>query len=126
MTKQQRYHGDNWTLDNAFGMAALGDQLAQLTQEAPPPFAIRVTGKWGTGKTSVLKRAFATLGGKPISLTVPLGPDRDEMGQTSWANHAHNASDKRRKELGWQDRPDLVACAEPLCLVLPLAAPGRR
>ncbi len=111
MANNQRYHGDNWTLDNAFGMAALGDHLARLALEAPPPFAIRVTGKWGTGKTSVLKRAFATLGGNPISQTVPLGPDRKEAGNNDWTNHAHNASVTRREELGWQDKPELVQLA---------------
>jgi len=52
--------------------------VAQLALEVPAPFTIGVIGKWGAGKTSILRRAFATLGGMLLSKTVLLGENRFE------------------------------------------------
>jgi hypothetical protein len=42
------------------GMGRAGDALARMALEVAPSFTIGVIGKWGFGKTSVLRRAFAT------------------------------------------------------------------
>ncbi|ESQ08138.1 MAG TPA: hypothetical protein DDY14_03815 [Chromatiaceae bacterium] len=60
------YRNDVWSLDDDFGLGAAGDQVARMALEVDPPFTVGVTGKWGCGKTSVMRRAFATLGGEPI------------------------------------------------------------
>ncbi len=60
------YRNDVWTLDDAFGLGRAGDQVARMALEVEPPFTLGVTGKWGSGKTSVMRRAFVTLGGQPI------------------------------------------------------------
>lgn len=65
-TTARLYRNDVWSLDDDFGLGAAGDQVARMALEVDPPFTVGVTGKWGCGKTSVMRRAFATLGGKPI------------------------------------------------------------
>lgn len=60
------YHNDFWTLEDGLGISKTGDLLARMALEVEPPFSIKVTGKWGSGKTSVLRRSFITLGGEPI------------------------------------------------------------
>jgi len=70
------YGNDAWTLEDTFGIANTGDQVARMALTAPTPFSIAVNGKWGAGKTSILRRAFATLGGKPLEQAVPLQQQR--------------------------------------------------
>ncbi len=60
-------------------MGRAGDIVARAALEAEPPFTIGVTGKWGCGKTSVMRRAFATLGGRSISQNLRLGADKLEL-----------------------------------------------
>ena len=60
---------DFWTLNLAqLGCKAAGDQLTELILTCHPPYAICVQGKWGSGKTSMLRYAMAKLGGEPIGL----------------------------------------------------------
>ena len=61
-----RYRNDTWSLEDGLGLGRAGDQVARMALEVDPPFTIGVTGKWGSGKTSVMRRAFVTLGGQPI------------------------------------------------------------
>lgn len=58
-----RYVNDAPTLADGFGTTIAGDQVARMALEAATPFTLGVTGKWGAGKTSVLRRAFFTLKG---------------------------------------------------------------
>ncbi|MDJ0836356.1 MAG: P-loop NTPase fold protein [Acidobacteriota bacterium] len=103
---KQRYHHDHWTLHDHFGIGRVGDQLARLLLEVPPPFAVRVTGKWGSGKTSVLKRAFATLGGSPVSQTMPLGPEKGE--DETWRKYIADGQYKQLcEEWGIKYDPEL-------------------
>lgn len=58
---------DHWTLDlDDLGMASSGDALAKLIVRCRPPFAICVQGKWGSGKTSLMRYAMARVGGAPL------------------------------------------------------------
>lgn len=62
---------DHWTLDiEKLGMSATGNKLARLIVGCRPPFAICVQGKWGAGKTSLMRYAMAQLGGKPLGMTL--------------------------------------------------------
>lgn len=62
---------DHWTLElQELGMAQAGDELAELILRCRPPFAICVQGKWGAGKTSLMRYAMARLGGKPLGTTL--------------------------------------------------------
>lgn len=96
-----KYFNDNWTIDDDFGIAKVGDRLAEIALQANPPFSIKVTGKWGTGKTSILNRAFATLKGNPISQAVPLGNDMPETDLTSWNQWGYDRNIERG--LNWDD-----------------------
>jgi len=62
---------DHWTLDiDRLGMGATGDRLARLILQCRPPYAICVQGKWGSGKTSLMRYAMASLGGEPLAMTL--------------------------------------------------------
>ena len=62
---------DHWTLDlQKLGMVDAGDKLAKLVLRCRPPYAICVQGKWGAGKTSLMRYAMARLGGKPLGTTL--------------------------------------------------------
>lgn len=107
-----KYFNDHWTLDDGFGMGKAGDVLARMALEVDPPFSIRVTGKWGSGKTSVLRRAFATLGGHAIQQAVPLGENTSETDPEKWtAFHfkerlkevSQKAQEYNLKSLNWTD-----------------------
>ncbi len=104
---QEKYHNDVWTLDDDLGIARGGDQVAQMALQVPTPFSIGVIGKWGSGKTSILRRAFATLGGHPISQAVPLGNVQQEYAEKDWQKWRH---DQRVEPLGgdWGDLHDIA------------------
>jgi len=77
------YRNDLWTLGDGFGLERAGDQVARMALEVDPPFTIGVTGKWGSGKTSVMLRAFVTLGGRSIQQKRALAePGEEENSKT--------------------------------------------
>lgn len=84
----KRFVNDAVSLGDEFGTLKLGDRVALMALEADPPFTIGVTGKWGSGKTSVLRRAFITLGGKPLEQAAPLREaiqeDSKDWGKWHW------------------------------------------
>jgi len=58
---------DHWTLQlEDLGMRGAGEELARLILSCQPPYAICVQGKWGSGKTSLMRYAMARLGGEPL------------------------------------------------------------
>ncbi len=58
---------DHWTLKlEDLGMRGAGEELARLILSCQPPYAICVQGKWGSGKTSLMRYAMARLGGEPL------------------------------------------------------------
>ncbi|MDY7092993.1 MAG: P-loop NTPase fold protein [Acidobacteriota bacterium] len=62
---------DHWTLDlKALGMQPAGDELARRVLTCRPPYALCVQGKWGSGKTSLMRYAMAKLGGEPLAVTL--------------------------------------------------------
>ena len=64
-------NNDHWTLDlKDLGMEGAGKELARLILNCHPPYAICVQGKWGSGKTSLMRYAMARLGGEPLGTTV--------------------------------------------------------
>ncbi len=65
-TQNTQWQNDQWTLDDTLGLGRVGDQVARMILEVKPPFTLGVTGKWGSGKTSILKRSYTTLGGEPL------------------------------------------------------------
>lgn len=108
------YPNDRWVVEDSFGSLALGDQVARMALEVDTPFTIGVIGKWGSGKTSVLRRAFATLGGKPISQAVPLGEEKHEIPAHEWGRWRHDHGE-RQPALAWPAH--LVQAAEhSLCV----------
>lgn len=68
----QPYPNDDPTLEDDFGIALIGDQVARMALQVTTPFTLAVTGKWGSGKTSILRRAFVTLKGKSGAQDAPL------------------------------------------------------
>lgn len=93
------YFNDQWTLDDQLGIAGTGDLLARLVLQTTPPFSVRVNGKWGSGKTSVLRRAFATLGGKPMRQSMALGIGEEDTLREKWGEYHYV---QREGELKWQ------------------------
>jgi KAP family P-loop domain len=62
---------DHWTLDlERLGMKGTGDELVRLVLQCQPPYAVGVHGKWGSGKTSLMRYAMAALGGHPLALSL--------------------------------------------------------
>lgn len=95
------YRNDTWTLDDGLGLGRAGDQVARLVLEVDPPFTVGVTGKWGSGKTSVMRRAFVTLGGQPIEQRLMLSKDTPkEVGSEGWQTWVHD-SQLRPRPLSW-------------------------
>jgi hypothetical protein len=82
--RNPHYRNDLWSLDDDFGLGAAGDQVARMALQVDPPFTIGVNGKWGCGKTSVMRRAFATLGGRPIQQALPFGEPSAEVHVGDW------------------------------------------
>lgn len=96
------YRNDHWTLKDELALGGAGDQLARMVLEVEPPFTVGVTGKWGAGKTSVMRRAFATLGGMPLQQALPMGePMREEIDDVWEDLRCVKAS--RREMLEWSD-----------------------
>ena len=125
------YQNDQWNISDDLGMGQAGDGLAKMALEVSAPFSIAVTGKWGSGKTSVMRRAFATLGGHPISQTMPLHQDeKSETDTKAWYQlsmldklelkkldieakveaETYDARRQRKKSLNWSE--DLQATVE--------------
>ncbi|WP_200382203.1 KAP family P-loop NTPase fold protein [Thiococcus pfennigii] len=109
------YRNDVWTLDDGFGLGRAGDQVARMALEVEPPFTIGVTGKWGSGKTSVMRRAFVTLGGRPIQQALMFSDvpsqEEDEQAWEAWLC----TNEQRRTTLDW---PPLTgrAVEQTLCV----------
>lgn len=69
-------NNDHWTLAlGDLGMLGAGEELARLVLNCEPPYAICVQGKWGSGKTSLMRYAMARLGGMPLGTTVKASRD---------------------------------------------------
>jgi hypothetical protein len=103
-----RYVNDAATLEDSFGIAASGDLVAQLALQADTPFTIGVTGKWGSGKTSILRRAFATLKGNPVQLDVPLREDAKKDDKDQDQRLAYDEAD-RSTRLAWDTKDQNLA-----------------
>nr|VFK15954.1 MAG: Predicted P-loop ATPase, KAP-like [Candidatus Kentron sp. LFY] len=97
-----RYRNDLWTLDDGFSLGRVGDQVARMALEVEPPFTLGVTGKWGAGKTSVMRRAFATLGGQPIRQERALAEPGEEGQGEQWAGLSWT-NEERQKALAWPE-----------------------
>lgn len=94
------YFNDAATLDDGFGTTLAGDQVARMCLEVATPFTIGVIGKWGSGKTSVMRRAHATLKGRPVQLKVPFGEVKQDDGGEDWKRWRFDSAPRRAK-LGW-------------------------
>lgn len=109
MSEPSLYVNDAATLEDGFGTTLAGDQVARMALEADTPFTLGVTGKWGSGKTSVLRRAFVTLGGQPVRQSIPLSKKPLSEGElATWEQWAWNQV-KRKAELDWTPRLQGVA-----------------
>lgn len=105
----QRYNNDFWTLEDDLGIARTGDHLAQLALDVPTPFTIGVIGKWGAGKTSILRRAFVTLGGQLLSQIMSLGENKNEgTAQADWNKWTYD-NEKRPISLDWNEELTTLA-----------------
>ncbi len=72
----QAFQNDEWTLDvETLGFDVPAEQLARMVLHAHPPFAASVEGRWGSGKTSIMRYAMAKLGGVPQEIRLPLSPE---------------------------------------------------
>lgn len=80
---------DHWTVDiKLLGYDKLAKEIRSMILEATPPFAIGIYGRWGSGKTSLMRYVMATLGGAEIK-ALPLYQD----------DCFSEISEERRKEI---------------------------
>jgi len=62
--KLRTIHNDQWTLDiDQLGMKPYAIELARTVLLCQPPFAVCVSARWGSGKTSLMRYAMAYVGG---------------------------------------------------------------
>ncbi len=100
---------DHWTLElGALGMRDSGEELARAALRCRPPFAVGVFGKWGSGKTSLMRYAMARLGGAPLAVTLRSAPERPltELPvavQLSWSSLKAGADDFVLETFGERD-----------------------
>ncbi len=95
---------DHWTLDiKLLGAEPVGQGLVRQILTCDPPFAICVQGKWGSGKTSLMRYAMASLGGQPIKVALGAsGTVEDELPpwlSKGWLELSKNAQDNNRRIL---------------------------
>ncbi len=92
------YQNDQWTIDDTLGLGHAGDQVAKMIVQVTPPFTLGVTGKWGSGKTSVMRRAYATLGGLPLEQELAFAnAARESLPHEQWRFD----KPERKRELSW-------------------------
>ena len=104
------YLNDHWTLADGLGFGATAEQLARVALLAQPPFTVALTGKWGAGKTSVLRQAFATLGGEPIAQALPIGESLSEENEQFNTTHAKLNESAFAGENGLRELADQCLC----------------
>lgn len=103
---------DHWTLDlERLGMKGAGEELARLILTCEPPYAICVQGKWGSGKTSLMRYAMARLGGEPLGTTIKTSSkaiqELPDSLQGTWGRIAQESSSYLRESLKRQaSNPD--------------------
>lgn len=62
-----KFSNDEFTLEiDALGYKNLADRVREMIMEADTPFSIGISGRWGSGKTSLMKYIMASLGGEPL------------------------------------------------------------
>jgi len=67
-----RYLNDDWTLDlETLGFEPLAMEVAKKALYCQPPFSQCIAGRWGSGKTSVMRYAMTVLGGDLPSAQLP-------------------------------------------------------
>ncbi len=122
---------DRWTIEiGQLGMLAAGDELARRALTCRPPYAICVQGKWGSGKTSLMRYAMAKLGGEPLAATLaterkPLEELPEDV-RASWRKLVGDSNDFIGPELDALLRPDPLRHGRALDrahLVQPMATP---
>ena len=95
---------DFWTLKlDDLGMKGTGDALARQILTCRPPYAICVQGKWGSGKTSLMRYAMARLGGQPLTTVLETSNKKtSELPsglEDEWKAHSEHSEGFVRKEL---------------------------
>lgn len=67
------YLDDHWTTEiHQLGYEGFAASVRQLILEVPTPFALSISGRWGAGKTSMLRTLMRSLGGKPLAVRADL------------------------------------------------------
>ncbi len=110
-----KYRNDRWTLDDELGFGVAGDTVASMVLETEPPFTLGVAGKWGSGKTSVLRRAFVTLGGQAIRQDLAYGESKPETDDKETWDSYHFNQQGRVPALNW-DQGMSDAATRSLCI----------
>ena len=62
-----KFLNDEYTLDiEVLADKNQIDKIRELVLWAPTPFSIGISGRWGSGKSSIMKYLMASLDGKPV------------------------------------------------------------
>lgn len=87
-TRFDRYINDQWTLQlEELGFDHAARELAEMALLCKPPFATCIAGRWGSGKTSLMRYAMTLLGGDMPTVRVPY--PSEEIADTSFEGTEH-------------------------------------
>jgi hypothetical protein len=76
MTDIKQYENDQWTLEiDELGFEKEAIELAKIILYCRPPFAVCVRGRWGSGKTSIMRYTMAFLGDKEDPIRMPFSSE---------------------------------------------------
>ncbi len=111
MAEQRSYSNDQWTLDlKTLGYEGLAQNLAHMALLCQPPFAACVAGRWGSGKTSIMRYAMSYLGGELPAVRVPYGTD--EARDRNFGGGEDLVSDIRKSGKEWMTEKGFIPLAD--------------
>lgn len=70
------FYNDEYTLDiDDLGYKKQADTIRKIILNCQTPYTLGISGKWGSGKTSLMKYIMASLGGEPLKYRIKYSQD---------------------------------------------------
>lgn len=70
------FYNDEYTLDiDDLGYKKQADTVREIILKCQTPYTLGISGKWGSGKTSLMKYIMASLGGEPLKYRIKYSKD---------------------------------------------------
>jgi hypothetical protein len=94
------YINDQWTLElDELGFDHEARELARMVLLCEPPFASCVVGRWGSGKTSIMRHAMTLLGGDVPTVRLPYQAEEIEEQNFRGVDRVTGLQERGRDEL---------------------------